>query len=66
MISGDAIPQPPATWSSESPTITDRQTPFGVLYLGVHAAVDPNSPSSIVSQMNDAAVLLGFPQFTAE
>jgi hypothetical protein len=37
-----------------------------VLYLGVHAAVDPNSPSSIVSQMNDAAVLLGFPQFTAE
>jgi iron uptake system component EfeO len=66
MVSGDAIPQPPATWSSENPTTTDRQTPFGVLYLGVHAAVDPNSPSSVVSQMNDAAVLLGFPQFTAE
>jgi iron uptake system component EfeO len=66
MVSGDAIPQPPATWSSENPTTTDRQTPFGVLYLGVHAAVDPNSPSSVVSQMNDAAILLGFPQFTAE
>jgi iron uptake system component EfeO len=66
MVSGDAIPQPPATWSSENPSPTDSQTPFGVLYLGVHAAVDPNSPSSVVSQMNDAAVLLGFPQFTAE
>jgi iron uptake system component EfeO len=66
MVSGDAIPQPPATWSSENPSPTDQQSPFGVLYLGVHAAVDPNSPSSIVSQMNDAAVLLGFPQFTAE
>jgi len=66
MVSGDAIPQPPATWSSENPSPTDAQSPFGVLYLGVHAAVDPNSPSSIVSQMNDAAVLLGFPQFTAE
>jgi iron uptake system component EfeO len=65
-VSGDAIPQPPATWSSENPTATDLQTPFGVLYSGVHAAVDPNSPSSIVAQMNDAAVLLGFPQFTAE
>jgi iron uptake system component EfeO len=66
MVSGDAIPQPPATWSSENPSPTDQQTPFGVLYLGVHAAVDPNSPSSVVSQMNDAATLLGFPQFTAE
>jgi iron uptake system component EfeO len=65
-VSGDAIPQPPATWSSENPTATDLQTPFGVLYSGVHAAVDPNSPSSIVSQMNDAATLLGFPQFVAE
>jgi iron uptake system component EfeO len=66
MVTGDAIPQPPSTWSSENPSSTDSQTPFGVLYLGVHAAVDPNSPSSVVSQMNDAAVLLGFPQFTAE
>jgi hypothetical protein len=66
MVSGDAIPQPPSTWSSENPSPTDSQTPFGLLYLGVHAAVDPNQPSSIVSQMNDAAVLLGFPQFTAQ
>jgi iron uptake system component EfeO len=65
-ISGDAIPQPPDTWSSENPTATDLQTPFGMLYSGVLAAVDPNQPGSIVSQMNDAAVLLGFPQFTEE
>jgi hypothetical protein len=42
------------------------KTPFGVLYSGVHAAVNPGSPSSIVSQMNEAKVLLGFLPFTAE
>jgi iron uptake system component EfeO len=63
-VSGDAIPQPPADWSSENPTATDLGTPFGVLYAGVLAAVDPTRPGSIVAQMNDAAVLLGFPQFT--
>jgi iron uptake system component EfeO len=65
-IQGDAIPEPPDTWSSVNPTPTDQQTPFGMLYEGVHAAVDPNQPGSVVAQMNDAAVLLGFPQFVAE
>jgi iron uptake system component EfeO len=65
-VNGDAIPQPPADWSSENPTAADLGTPFGVLYAGVLAAVDPTRPGSIVSQMNDAAVLLGFPQFTEE
>jgi iron uptake system component EfeO len=63
-VSGDAIPQPPADWSSENPTPADLGTPFGVLYAGVLAAVDPTRPGSIVGQMNAAAVLLGFPQFT--
>lgn len=65
-VSGDAIPQPPDTWSSVNPTDTDKTTPFGMLYEGVHAAVDPNMPGSIVAEMNAAAVLLGFPQFVAE
>jgi iron uptake system component EfeO len=60
----DAIPQPPATWSSVNPTAADLQTPFGVLYQGVEAAVDPSEPGSIVAQMSQAAVLLGFEEVT--
>lgn len=65
-IQGDGIPEPPATWSSENPSDTDKATPFGMLYEGVHQAVDPNLPGSIVAEMNQAAVLLGFSQFVAE
>jgi hypothetical protein len=66
LIQGDAIPQPPDTWSSVNPTTADLATPFGMLYEGVHQAVDPNKPGSIVAEMNAAAILLGFPQFVAE
>jgi iron uptake system component EfeO len=65
-VEGDAVPQPPDTWSSVNPTSADLLTPFGMLYDGVHAAVDPNEPGSVVAEMNAAAVLLGFPQFVAE
>jgi len=63
-VAGDAIPQPPATWSSVNPTQADLQAPFGALYVGVESAVDPNQPDSIVAHMNQAAVLLGFQGFT--
>lgn len=59
----DAIPQPPSTWSSESPSQTDLATPFGVLYGGVQGAVDPAEKGSVVDEMNNAATVLGFPQF---
>ena len=65
-IQGDAIPPPPASWSSVNPTASDLATPYGILYEGVHQAVDPNQAGSVVAQMNAAAVLLGFPQFVAE
>jgi iron uptake system component EfeO len=65
-VTGDAIPQPPSTWSSVAPTTADQATPFGMLYEGVHQAVDPNRPGSVVAEMNLAAVALGFPQFVAE
>jgi iron uptake system component EfeO len=65
-VTGDAIPPPPSTWSSVNPAAADLQSPFGMLYSGVQAAVDPNGPGSIVAQMNAAAVLLGFPQFVEE
>jgi iron uptake system component EfeO len=65
-VQGDAIPQPSDTWSSVNPTEADKATPFGMLYEGVHQAVNPNQPGSVVAEMNAAAVLLGFPQFVAE
>jgi iron uptake system component EfeO len=65
-IPGDAIPETPSTWSSANPTPTDAVSAFGQLYLGVRDAVDSNRPASIVAQMNDAATLLGFPEFVEE
>ncbi|HVT07062.1 MAG TPA: EfeM/EfeO family lipoprotein [Polyangia bacterium] len=65
-IQGDAVPEPPDSWSSVNPSDADRQTAFGMLFTGVQAAVDPNDPDSVVGQMNAAAVLLGFPQFVEE
>jgi iron uptake system component EfeO len=62
-VQGDAIPQPPATWSAETPSAADLATPFGQLYTKVHDAVDPTKPDSIVSHMNDGAQLLGIPGF---
>ncbi|CAN5402848.1 hypothetical protein BH09MYX1_BH09MYX1_13150 [soil metagenome] len=63
---GDAIPQPPSTWSSVNPTPADLATPFGKLWVGIHSSVDPTKEASIVHSMNDSADLLGFPQFKAE
>lgn len=60
---GDAIPQPPATWSSDMPSAADLGTPFGQLYTTVKTAVDPNRDGSIVNDMNKVADALGFPQF---
>jgi iron uptake system component EfeO len=62
-VAGDSIPQPPATWSAENPSPTDLETPFGQLYKSVLGAVNPNEKGSIVASMNDAATLLGFPEF---
>jgi len=63
-VQGDAIPQPPATWSAETPSTADLATPFGMLYEKIHDAVDPSKRDSIVSHMNDGAQLLGIPGFT--
>ena len=63
-VQGDAIPAVPPTWSSEQPSASDLQTPFGQLYSHVHDAVDPNTDGSIVFEMNAVASLLGFPIFT--
>jgi len=64
--SGDEIPAVPATWSSDSPSATDLATPFGVLWKTVRDDVDATVDGSVVFEMNEIAVLLGFPEFTEE
>ena len=63
-ITTDAFPPVPTTWSSENPSASDLQTPFGQLYSQVLAAVDPNTDGTIVFEMNAVAAILGFPIFT--
>lgn len=65
-VTGDAIPTPPATWSAETPSAADLQTPFGMLYEAVHEAVDPSMSGSVVDEMNQGAHLLGIPGFEGE
>ena len=60
---GDAIPQPPATWSSREPSAPDLQSPFGKLFNSVKQEVDPNRAGSIVDEMNNEARILGFAEF---
>ena len=58
-VSGEAIPQPPATWNPQDPSAEDLATPFGKLYSAVHEAVDPETDGSVVVEMGEAAEALG-------
>jgi iron uptake system component EfeO len=60
-VTGDAIPEPPATWSAEAPTAADLMTPFGKLYTAVVSQSDASKSESVVSKLDAAGVLLGFP-----
>jgi iron uptake system component EfeO len=60
---GDAVPQPPDSWSSDMPSEADLGTPFGQLFTTVRSAVDPTRAGSIVYDMNEVADLLGFPEY---
>jgi iron uptake system component EfeO len=60
---GVALPTPPADWSDTNPSSADLATTFGALFAAVQAAVNPMTPTSVVSEMNDAAVLCGIPPF---
>ena len=44
----------------------DLATPFGMLWQKVHDEVDPAREGSIVFEMNDVAILLGFPEFVEQ
>ncbi len=60
-VPGDAVPEPPATWSAENPSATDLLTPFGKLYTAVLAQSDATKKDSVVTKLDEAGVLLGFP-----
>jgi iron uptake system component EfeO len=60
---GNAIPQPPASWSALHPTPPDLASKFGVLFSTVSEAVDPDAKGSLVFEMNRVAEWLGFPAF---
>ncbi|MEO7729659.1 MAG: EfeM/EfeO family lipoprotein [Kofleriaceae bacterium] len=63
---GDEIPVVPADWSNDAPTAANLATDFGVLWKTVHDEVNPTTDGSVVFEMNEIAVLLGFPEFAEE
>ncbi len=64
--SGDQIPEVPADWSNDAPSPANLATPFGVLWKTIQDDVDPSADGSVVFEMNEVAVLLGFPEFVEE
>lgn len=62
----DAFPPLPADFSAEAPTAANLETDFGQLFARVENAADPNREGSVVHGMNQAAVLLNFPEFVEE
>lgn len=65
-LPGDAFPPLPADFSAEAPTPANLSTDFGQLFARVENAADPNREGSVVHGMNEAAVLLNFPEFVEE
>ena len=64
-VAGDAIPDPPPTWSNP-PSVGDSVTPFGMLYIGVTNEADPSRSGSAVDTLNQVAHALGLPEFTGQ
>lgn len=60
---GDSLPAVPANWSSQNPTQDNLNTPFGALWQQIRTSVDPHSRGSVVFEMNQIAMVLGFPEF---
>ncbi len=64
-VQGDAIPDPPATWSNP-PSPGDAVSPFGMLYATVTDEADPSRSGSAVDTLNQVARALGLPEFTGQ
>ena len=61
-VRGDAIPRPPKTWSSLSPSPADRETPFGQLFLAVATECDAEHDGSLHHSLLRAAEALSLPE----
>ncbi|WP_437587708.1 imelysin family protein [Sorangium sp. So ce1000] len=61
-LPGDALPPVPDMWSSERPTETQLETPFGRLFSLVQRESDDTVEGSLVRSMVEAADLLGIPE----
>jgi iron uptake system component EfeO len=62
-IEGEAIPEPPATWSAENPTTSDLATPFGELFTAAFSASDPASTTSLAAHLREGGAVLGLAGF---
>ncbi len=60
-VDGDAIPSPPAKWSSLSPKPEHLETPFGKLYAVVLREADPKAEGSLHASLIAVAELLELP-----
>lgn len=57
-VSGSAIPEPPARWSSLAPHPEALETPFGNLFLQVKSEADPERDDSLVAALYRTARVL--------
>ncbi|MFZ5444432.1 MAG: EfeM/EfeO family lipoprotein [Myxococcota bacterium] len=58
---GEALPTPPASWSSVSPSAADLESPFGRLYTVIEAETK-HTGDALVASMLAAASALGIPE----
>lgn len=58
-VPGDGAPTPPPTWNALGPSSDDQATPYGQLYGGVEAAVDPSHEGTLAAEMNQVTARLG-------
>lgn len=61
-LSGDSLPPVPSTWSSQTPSEADKETPFGRLFVLLSEETDPARDGSTVHAMNRSADELGIAQ----
>jgi len=61
-LDGDGMPTVPTTWNPSGPSAEDLATDYGQLWLLLSEESDPESASSLVSAMGDAADALSIPR----
>lgn len=58
-VSGEAVPPVPATWNAKSPSPQDLASPYGTLYEGIVASVDPSTSGTLSTELSRVAALVG-------